>query len=172
MFQGKKLIADESELYTVVRKLVDNEMTLDGYLIDYCVSLEDLVRYAKESGKFKGSEIRKLVELKLISKDFEKEFDLQEYEEVYSILVNGKPVKASEDQIAACIAFIRQNGLYECDYQVRFVISCYLRNLIDVKGNDAKQELLKYKQELSHLRAKKMAKKKKKKYYKAFIKKY
>ncbi len=161
MSQERKWTANSEELYAIAKKLIAGEMNLDEYLIHYAMPVCDLVTFAKQSRKFEGPEVRKLVVLETKSKDFEKLFDREEYREVYSILVNNKKVKPSEKQIDDCIAFVRRNGLYECDYHIRFVISCYLRNLIDVNGKNVKKELLKYKRELSILQAKRKAEKRK-----------
>ena len=131
----------QEELLKAIHRLANEQISINDFLTTYTYSLEDALRIAKKESEFTKEEISQLSRMYNYSLFYQTPFDREAYKECCAVMVDGKKVKPTDQQIDACLEYIRDHEFYECDFTVRTLIAMYLSKKIDMKSENSAKEL-------------------------------
>ena len=106
-------------------------MTIEEYIMKSKTSIEDLITFAKKE-HLSADIIRGLYKYKSSYKTYTRPFKKKEYLETTILIIDGEEIRPTEQEVDACIEYLKANGSLICDKTVRTTISQYKRGEIDI----------------------------------------
>ena len=126
-------------------KLAKGEMTIEEYIMKSKTSIEELITFAKKE-HLSSDTIRGLYKYKKPYRVYTRPFRKKEYLTSTIIIIDGKEVRPTEQDVDMCIEYLKTNGALLCAKNIEDLVRKHLRGEIDItqKGEETtKQELIK-----------------------------
>ena len=112
-------------------KLAKGEMTIEEYIMKSKTSIEELITFAKKE-HLSSDTIRGLYKYIKPYKAYTRTFRKKEYLTSTIILIDGKEVKPTEQDVDMCIEYLKTNGALVCAKNIEDLVRKYLRGEIDI----------------------------------------
>ena len=112
-------------------KLAKGQISIEEYIMKSKTSIEDLITFAKKE-HLSADIIRGLYKYIKPYKTFTRPFKKKEYLETTFLIIDGEEIRPTEQEVDACIEYLKENGSLICDKTVRTTISQYKRGEIDI----------------------------------------
>ena len=112
-------------------RLAKGKMTIEEYIMTSKTSIEELITFAKKE-HLSADIIRGLYKYKSSYKTYTRPFKKEEYLETTFLIIDGEEIIPTEQEVDACIEYLKANGSLICDKTVRTTISQYKRGEIDI----------------------------------------
>ena len=112
-------------------RLAKGKMTIEEYIMTSKTSIEELITFAKKE-HLSADIIRGLYKYKSSYKTYTRPFKKEEYLETTFLIIDGEEIRPTEQEVDACIEYLKANGSLICDKTVRTTISQYKRGKIDI----------------------------------------
>lgn len=112
-------------------RLAKGKMTIEEYIMTSKTSIEELITFAKKE-HLSADIIRGLYKYKSLYKTYTRPFKKEEYLETTFLIIDGEEIRPTEQEVDACIEYLKANGSLICDKTVRTTISQYKRGEIDI----------------------------------------
>lgn len=113
-------------LKSKAEKLAKGEMTIEEYIMKSKMSIEDLIALAKKSS-LSPDVIRSLYKFKRPYKTYTRPFNKKEYISSTTLIINGKEVKPTEQDVDMCIEYLKSKGSLICAKNVEDTVRKYLK---------------------------------------------
>ena len=139
-------------LLNKAKKLAKGELSIQEYIKRSKMSIDELILFANKTG-MSADVIRGLYRQKELYKMYTKPFSKKKYLDSTTILVNGEPVKPTEQDVDKCIEFLKSKKEIICEKTVRDTVRAYLRGEIDItiKENISEEVNQSHDEELTEL---------------------
>ena len=139
-------------LLNKAKKLAKGELSIQEYVKRSKMSIDELILFANKN-EMGADVIRGLYRQKELYKMYTKPFSKKKYLDSTTILVNGEPVKPTEQDVDQCIEFLKSKKEIICEKTVRDTVRAYLRGEIDitVKENISEEVNQSHDEELTEL---------------------
>lgn len=115
-----------------VEKLTNGEMTLEEYALKSKYSIDELIMFAKRQN-MDVNIVKKLYKFKKPYEAYKKPFNKEKYLKSTIVIVNGKEVRPTEQDVNESLKFLNENGAWFCDKTVKDTIRKYLRGELNIK---------------------------------------
>ena len=139
-------------LLNKAKKLAKGELSIQEYIKRSKMSIDELILFANKN-EMGADVIRGLYRQKKLYKMYTKPFSKKKYLDSTTILVNGEPVKPTEQDVDKCIEFLKSKKEIICEKTVRDTVRAYLRGEIDItiKENISEEVNQSHDEELTEL---------------------
>ena len=129
-------------LISKAEKLSKGELSLEEYVKTSKTSIEDLIEFAKKQ-KMSADIVRGLSKYKKPYSVYKKQFFKEQYLKVTILIIDGKEVKPTEEDVDKCIEYLKVNDYLICDKTVRDTVKSYLKGELDINiKNEENRKLL------------------------------
>mgnify|MGYP004596925501 FL=1 len=113
-------------------------MTIEEYISKSKYSIEELIEFAKRQ-HLSPDVIRGLHKLKQQYKLYTTPFNKKQYLKITAIMIDGKLVKPTEQDVDICINYLKKEGTRICDFTVQDIVRKYLRGKIEIPQENMSQ---------------------------------
>lgn len=115
-----------------VEKLAKGEMTLEDYVKCSKTSIDELIDFAKKE-HMDSNVIRSLYKYKKPYSVYKKSFSKKDYLNSTILMIEGKEVRPTEEDVDKCIAYLTAMGSWICDKTVRDTVRSYKRGELNIE---------------------------------------
>ena len=112
-------------------RLAKGKMTIEEYIMTSKTSIEELITFAKKE-HLSADIIRGLYKYKSSYKTYTRPFKKEEYLETTFLIINGEQIRPTEQEVDACIEYLKANGSLVCYKTVSDTVRKYLKGEIDI----------------------------------------
>ena len=113
-------------------------MTIEEYIKKSKMSIEGLIEFAK-TAKMDANVVRGLRQYIKPYKIYTTPFSKEDYLKHTILIINGKEVRPTEQDVDICIEYLQKNDALICNKTVRETISKYKKGEIDITQVDEKE---------------------------------
>ncbi len=120
------------------KKLAKGEMTLEEYVMKSTTSIEDLITFAKKQ-HLPAEIVKELYKYKEEYRAYTTPFKKKAYLASTILVINGKEVKPTEQDVETCIRYLKENSALICNKTVKDTIRKYLKGELKITIGKAEE---------------------------------
>ena len=119
-------------------KLAKGQLSIQEYISKSKMSIDDLIVFAKKQN-MSAEVIKGLYKYVKPYKLYTKPFSKTQYLAETTLIIDGKEVKPTEQDVDLCIDYMKINEILVCDKNVRDIVRKYIKGEIDITNVEKEQ---------------------------------